>query len=109
MNYSNIQNRIETFVIFAFAFGMTSFVQAQNTTQVIQMDKQKNPSVKVQIVESPNGDHQTVKNNNVQFITMEKSEKMEIVSVQGADSSSKTVPTEKTVEVQKIKSDKIDQ
>lgn len=109
MKYSNIQNRIGSILFFALALGMTSFAQAQNNTQVVQMDKQDNVSIKVQKVESPNSDHQTVKSNSVRFVTMEKSDKMEIVNVKGSDASSKTVPTEKTKVVQKIKSEKIDQ
>ena len=108
MKYSIIQNRIGTLLIFVFAMGMTSLAEAQNATQVIQTDKQESPSIKVQIVESPNGGRQTAKNNNVLVITMEKSDKMEIVSVKGVDTKSKTVPTEKTITVQKMKSEKID-
>ncbi len=104
-----ILNRLVALLIFIFAMGMTTLSQAQNATQVIQADKQESPSVKVHIVESPNGNQKTVNNNRVQVMTVEKSDKMVIVNVKGVDSNSKTVPATKTAVVRKEKSEKIDQ
>ena len=109
MKYSNILNRIVTLLIFIFAMGMTSLAEAQNATQVIQAEKQESPSVKDHNVKLPNGDQKTVEGNKVQILTMEKSDKMVIVNVKDVDSNSKTVPANKTIEVRKRKSEKIDQ
>jgi hypothetical protein len=88
---------------------MTSNSNAQNVTQEVQMVKQVNPTVKIQIVESPNdGDHVS-NNNRVQIMTIEKSDTMEIVKAVDIQANSKTVPANKTTVIRKEKSDKIDQ
>ena len=109
MKYSNILNRIVTLLIFIFAMGMTSLAEAQNATQVIQAEKQESPSIKVQVVESPNDNQKSAVNNQVRVMTIEKSDKIVIVNVKDVDSNSKTVPANKTIEVRKRKSEKIDQ
>jgi len=88
---------------------MVSSSQAQNATLEMQTDKQESPSIKVQVVESPNGNQKSAVNNQVRVMTIEKSDKMVIVNVKDVDSNSKTVPANKTIVVRKRKSEKIDQ
>ncbi len=109
MKYSIILNRFVTPLIFIFVLGMVSSSQAQNATLEMQTDKQESPSIKVQVVESPNGNQKSAVNNQVRVMTIEKSDKMVIVNVKDVDSNSKTVPANKTIVVRKRKSEKIDQ
>jgi len=107
MKYLNFLKRIAP--VFICTIGLTTMVEAQNAAQLIQVDKEKRPIITVQRIKSTIGDQRGVKSNSIQYISMEKSDKMVMVNTEISDSISRAVPLEKTRVVRKLKSDKIDQ
>lgn len=109
MKYLKIVNRFITPIIVMSIMCTTATSLGQNITQEAQTVKEEMPAAKFQIVESPNVNTKEVTKNRVQMVTMEKSDKMEVVEVKGANSNSKALPKKKIKVVRKVKSDKIDQ
>lgn len=109
MKFSIIINRFVALVVLIFALGLSSLSQAQNTTVEMQTNKQEGPSFKIQVVESTDGNKKSAHNYEVKVMTIEKSDKMVIITEKDMQSNSKTAPANKTAVIRKEKSEKIDQ
>ena len=109
MKSSNSLSRIAFLLLITSAILMSTLAKAQDEPQIIHVNKKDIHLVTVQTIKTPTNHKHSKNNSTIHYISMEKSEKMEIVNPKEINVTAKQAARNKVAVIRKIKSEKIDQ